>query len=192
MIFGFNTDVQRSDGVHHVQTEDRGTRHPVIESIVYLGGKILGKKRTPYDPATWTKAQIEEAVRLQHKELTEAVRSGTWVAPSSATADGTNGASSTFSIELVNPTSFHQGEFFRFQILVAASAGRPGNGSSALETRWLVDGMISDQQRLDADADGRAELWVPAPELNQSAVLIVKAQAAGASGLARFVISPRL
>ena len=78
MIFGFNTDVPGKDGVYHVQTEDRGARNPVVESIVYVGGKIMGRRRTPYVVAEVTQARIEKMVRRQHKELVEAIRAGTW------------------------------------------------------------------------------------------------------------------
>jgi len=54
MIFGFNTDVTGRDGVYHVQTEDRGTKNPVVESVVYVGGKIIAKRRTSYSPAEAT------------------------------------------------------------------------------------------------------------------------------------------
>src|SRR3990167_6424881 len=69
MIFGFNTDVTGKDAVYHVQTEDRGVRNPVVDSIIYVGGKIVDRRRTPYVPAEATQAQIEEMVRQQHKQL---------------------------------------------------------------------------------------------------------------------------
>src|SRR5262245_29991046 len=85
MIFGFNTDVAGKDGSYHVQTEDRGAKHPVIDSIIYMGGgKIVDRRRTEYDPAQVTPKQIEEMVRKQHKELVDAIRSGAYVRPPSA------------------------------------------------------------------------------------------------------------
>lgn len=197
MIFGFNTDVQGKDGVYHVQTEDRGSRHPVVESIVYEGGKILGKKRTAYDPSAWSKGQIEDAVRQQHKELTEAVRNGSWK-PSSA-GDGTGvtasaapeltGSGAGLHVSLSNPSSFHQGEYFRFQLRVNRGSSQLDTGQVVLETRWLVDGECSDQQRVVADADGSAEIWVPAPEFNQSGNLVVKATGSKGSALSKFAIT---
>ena len=84
MIFGFNTDVAGKDGSYHVQTEDRGVKHPVIDSIVYMGGgKIVDRRRTEYDPAQVTPKQIEDMVRRQHKELVEAIRTGNYVRPAS-------------------------------------------------------------------------------------------------------------
>ena len=49
MITGFNTDVEYNGRIYHVQTEDRGSSNPVIESLVYAGGEVLASVRTPYD-----------------------------------------------------------------------------------------------------------------------------------------------
>ena len=54
MIFGFNTDVTGKDAVYHVQTEDRGAKHPVIDSIIYVSGRIVDRRQTPYVPGEVT------------------------------------------------------------------------------------------------------------------------------------------
>ena len=76
MIFGFNTDVSGKDAVYHVQTEDRGVKNPVIDSIVYVGGEIVDRVRTPYVPQETDQAEIEAMVRNQHRQLVESIRSG--------------------------------------------------------------------------------------------------------------------
>jgi hypothetical protein len=196
MIFGFNTDVQGQDGVYHVQTEDRGARNPVVESIVYVGGKILGKKRTPYDVAAWSKEQIEEAVRQQHKEMTEAVRNGSWashVAPAAAAhgeLEPHAAADGGTRITLANPGQFHQGEYFRFHLALSGTPGNGGLGNVPLAVRWLVDGVVSEEQNLATREDGSAEVWVPAPELTQAAALVIRAGAPEAATFAKFSISP--
>ena len=48
VITGFNTDVKYRGVVYHVQTEDKGTSNPVIETLIYRGGEILGSRRLPY------------------------------------------------------------------------------------------------------------------------------------------------
>ena len=50
MIFGFDTNVPGKSAVYHVQTEDRGVENPVIESIIYIGDRIVDQVRTPYIP----------------------------------------------------------------------------------------------------------------------------------------------
>jgi non-ribosomal peptide synthetase component F len=48
VITGFNTDVKYRGVVYHVQTEDKVTTNPLIETLVYKGGEILGSRRLPY------------------------------------------------------------------------------------------------------------------------------------------------
>ena len=48
VITGFNTDVKYRGTVYHVQTEDKGAANPLVETLVYRGGEILGSRRLPY------------------------------------------------------------------------------------------------------------------------------------------------
>lgn len=48
MITGYNTDVKHNGRVFHVQTEDKGTSNPFIETLIYVGGQVLAAKRTGY------------------------------------------------------------------------------------------------------------------------------------------------
>ncbi|MSO19039.1 MAG: hypothetical protein EXQ56_01015 [Acidobacteria bacterium] len=208
MIFGFNTDVQGKDALYHVQTEDRGHKNPVVESIIYVGGKILGKSRTLYDPATSSKEQIEEAVRHQHKELTEAVRNGTWLptpqpvpaAPPSLASDsvasaamgGNGSAISTpvYLIEMTNANEFQQGEYFRFQFAFRERDSNFPASDLALDIRWIVDGQVIDQQTLNSRRDGGAEIWVSSPEISQAGMLIIRAKGPQGKQFAKFNIQP--
>lgn len=80
MITGFNTDIRHGDRVFHVQTEDRGTANPIVESLVYVGGQILLSKRSPYSDLVIDGKPDEKAVRqlmdLQHRRIIEAIRRG--------------------------------------------------------------------------------------------------------------------
>ena len=80
MITGFNTDIRHGDRVFHVQTEDRGTANPIVESLVYVGGQILLSKRSPYSDLVIEGKPDEKAVRqlmdLQHRRIIEAIRRG--------------------------------------------------------------------------------------------------------------------
>ena len=80
MITGFNTDIKHGEKVFHVQTEDRGTGNPVVESLVYVGGEILLSKKSPYpehikDSQVDEKA-VKEMMDLQHRRIIEAIRRG--------------------------------------------------------------------------------------------------------------------
>jgi hypothetical protein len=79
MITGFNTDVQHGGRVYHVQTEDRGHEHPFFESLVYVGGTIVAKKRTPYGEQIdqgATEEAIAQLLRRQHQVVIAAIKAG--------------------------------------------------------------------------------------------------------------------
>lgn len=78
MITGFNTDVKYRGLVYHVQTEDKGSANPIIETLIYKGGEILGSRRLPYkdlvkgdDEPTITKMMED-----QHKAMILEVKRG--------------------------------------------------------------------------------------------------------------------
>jgi len=78
MITGFNTDVKYRGVVYHVQTEDKGTANPLIETLIYKGGEILGSRRLPY--ANLARRGDEPAITKlmedQHKALILEVKRG--------------------------------------------------------------------------------------------------------------------
>ncbi len=79
MITGFNTDVEHEGRIYHIQTEDKGSGNPVIESLVYLGGEILASRRASYaDLAARgaTAAELSERLEAQHRRMVLDVRQG--------------------------------------------------------------------------------------------------------------------
>jgi len=77
VITGYNTDVKHRDRVFHIQTEDRGDRQPYVESFVYVGGEILGGKRTLYPEALrdgGDERAVRELMEQQHRSLIAAIR----------------------------------------------------------------------------------------------------------------------
>lgn len=79
MITGFNTDVKYQGVVYHVQTEDKGPINPMIETLIYKGGEILGSRRLPY--ADLLKGEDDEALiskmmEDQHKGVMLDVKRG--------------------------------------------------------------------------------------------------------------------
>ena len=79
MITGYNTDVSHSDVVFHVQTEDKGVNIGSIESLVYVGGQILGKRRTSYKNVIERgegKKAIVDLMDRQHRLMIAEIRNG--------------------------------------------------------------------------------------------------------------------
>ncbi|MFZ2493341.1 MAG: hypothetical protein WA208_17820 [Thermoanaerobaculia bacterium] len=93
MITGFNTDIRHNDKIYHVQTEDKGTQNPYIESLVYVGGEILASKKTSY--AEQVRAGIDEKwvgslMEQQHRTMIAAIKRGRLDGPADATKAGTS------------------------------------------------------------------------------------------------------
>lgn len=79
MITGYNTDVRHQEAVFHVQTEDKGTENPFIESLVYVGGQVLAAKRASYaDLLTSGQGQrsVVELMERQHRTVIAAIKNG--------------------------------------------------------------------------------------------------------------------
>ena len=80
MITGFNTDIEFDGKVFHIQTEDRGLNHPVIESLVYVGGEILSSRDTCYadllESGDYTENDIQQRMKAQHTELIREIQTG--------------------------------------------------------------------------------------------------------------------
>ena len=79
MVTGHNTDVQHDGKVYHVQTEDKGTDNPIIETLIYCGGEILAARQTSY--ADIIKNGIDEnaiagRIEEQHNQLIRDVKDG--------------------------------------------------------------------------------------------------------------------
>ncbi len=79
VITGFNTDVKHKGLVYHVQTEDKGSVNPLIETLIYKGGEILASRRLPYAELvhdTNTEAAISRLMEEQHKAMILEVKRG--------------------------------------------------------------------------------------------------------------------
>lgn len=79
MITGFNTDVKYQGVVYHVQTEDKGPVNPMIETLIYIGGEILGSRRLPYSDLLKgdnDEALIAKMMEDQHTGVMQEVRRG--------------------------------------------------------------------------------------------------------------------
>jgi hypothetical protein len=79
MITGFNTDVPYMGEVYHVQTEDKGKDNPIVESLIYKGGEILGARRTAYQKFLrngYDEKTVIKFMEDQHRSVIEEVKRG--------------------------------------------------------------------------------------------------------------------
>ena len=79
MITGHNTDVRYGDVVLHVQTEDKGTSNPLIESLIYYGGQVVVAKRGSYAELLEGGKGDDDIMALmdhQHRTMIKAIQAG--------------------------------------------------------------------------------------------------------------------
>jgi hypothetical protein len=79
VLTGFNTDIDFEGVTYHVQTEDRGSTNPLIESLVYVKGEILATRRTEYSNLLEAGAEmpaIQILMERQHRNIIDAIRTG--------------------------------------------------------------------------------------------------------------------
>jgi hypothetical protein len=79
MITGHNTDITYNGVVYHVQTEDKGSSNPVIETLVYKGGEILDARRTSYIHLLregYAEEKIISMIEEQHRIMITEIKDG--------------------------------------------------------------------------------------------------------------------
>ncbi len=79
MITGFNTDVPYKGEIFHVQTEDKGKDNPMVESLIYKGGEILGARRTAYSKFLkngYDEKTVIKFMEDQHRRTIEEIKRG--------------------------------------------------------------------------------------------------------------------
>ena len=79
MITGHNSDVEHDGRIYHVQTEDKGTANPIIETLIYCGGEILAARQSSYADLLkegGDENAIAERIETQHNQLINDVHAG--------------------------------------------------------------------------------------------------------------------
>ena len=79
MITGHNTEIEHAGRLYHVQTEDKGRKNPVIETLIYAKGEIIEAIRTSYadlagDP--FDEMAVMRRVEWQHRRCLREIKSG--------------------------------------------------------------------------------------------------------------------
>jgi len=79
MNFGHNQNVNYNGQMYHVQTEDGGKNNPVITTLVFKDGIVLGSRRTSY--ADILKSDeldkvVREVMREQHSSVIKDLMAG--------------------------------------------------------------------------------------------------------------------
>jgi hypothetical protein len=130
MLFGHNSNVSVAGKTFHVQTEDRGAAHALIDTAVYFHGRVLHRRTNNYADLLPLDADREQALKQrvdeQHRGVIDEIRSGKLKlvasenekpAAAKPTA-GAQGASNNLHMELLNARTWLTGKRALLQIAV--------------------------------------------------------------------------
>ncbi|HKN48236.1 MAG TPA: hypothetical protein VJ144_09715 [Candidatus Polarisedimenticolia bacterium] len=197
MVTGFNTDVKHQGRVYHVQTEDKGSDNPVIETLIYLGGEILAARRSSYADLLAKGAgdkEVSERIESQHNRMILDIREGKYEEKrphsfgegiiSNKSFDevvldwlAAQASGERINLHVVSADGFVEGETARMELLVSRAAGGEGIAGAKVKVKFIstvekprvvIDGMT--------DGDGVVKLTCPLPALKEgTAALIIQA-----------------
>jgi hypothetical protein len=201
MSSGFNTDIKVGEHVFHVQTEDRGPAHPVIDTVVYHTGRILHRKSSNYGAVDGKSAEsvptadeIRKKVEDQHRAVIESVRSGALEGELAAANLGAQTAArdaANIQIQLLNPGSWLSAGKVSLELEVSRKTDKqpqPGAQVDATIEGALRDGKHSAQ----SDELGRVKIQFPLPPLGKGDLaLVIQAKADAGQDEIRFSMRTR-
>jgi hypothetical protein len=179
MVFGHNSNVTVGVINYHVQTEDRGTSHAVIDTMVYQGGRVLHRRANSYAdllPLDAHREQVlKDRVSTQHFAVLEELRSGSLKLaqhtapaappkPSSGVEAAASDASDFLRLELLNAKSWLAAK--RATLQISVSQKNTGQGVSGAHVIARIDGAAEPAQFATATGlDGKAQLAFDMPRL---------------------------
>ena len=212
MNFGFNTDIQVGDLVLHVQTEDRGKRNPVLDTTVYVAGRVLHRRKRNYsehlnDPG-FNDEVLGKWLEEQHRTVIEELRSGVLVvslpAPPPAPAAPTPPPAAApvppqahapapkgIQVQLTNPASWLKAGSAMLIIEVHSRLLRQPAEDVQIEVTF--EGAQHPVMFMaTTDRQGRAELSFPMPHLGSGgADLVIRASSPGGEDEIRYSLRAR-
>lgn len=197
MSSGFNTDVRVGDRVFHVQTEDRGPSHPVIDTAIYQQGRVVHRHSTNYEHLTVSVELNDEALRHrvadQHKFIIDELRAGALDAQIDAATKPSHAQpqAEEIVVQLLNPKAWlSAGKVLLDVEIVRKTDQKPQSGA---HVEALIEGSLRDGQHIaTTDEQGRVRIEFPLPQLGKGDLaLVVRAKKDAAKHEIRFTMRSR-
>jgi hypothetical protein len=196
MSSGFNTDVKVGEHVFHVQTEDRGPNHPIIDTVVYQNGRILHRRALNYEQraeaALFSAEELRRRVEEQHRSVIEALRSGALDAEIASAEAATQATRpSGIQVQLLNPGSWLSAGKVSLELEVSRKADRQPQAGAAV--RAVIEGALAEGTHSGtSDDQGRVRIQFPLPPLGRGDLaLVIQAQANAWKDEIRFAMRTR-
>jgi hypothetical protein len=197
MNLGHNSIVQVGGMAYHVQTEDRGSIHPFIDTTVYSGGRVVHRRTTSYNDLLKTDGDrqglLQKRVEDQHRAVIDEIRAGVLQFPPSLAAvqhsAGVGQPSDTVPapslddivVTLINASSWIHGGHAHLQITVRARQTSQPKAGAAI--RVTLEGALSPTQfDVSTGAQGYVEVKFALPKISsEGATLVIHASSGSAT-----------
>ncbi len=194
MSSGFNTDIRVGDQVFHVQTEDRGPSHLVIDTAVYQNGRVLHRRSSNYGEFAaspeFSADGVRQRVEEQHRSVIEEIRSGGLFAAvpgTPAKVEESNG----IEVQLLNPKSWLSAGKVSLELEILRRGDRQPQAGAQVEA--AIEGAIGNHRHSGtSDDQGRVRIQFPLPPLGKGDLaLIILARKDGSKDEVRFAMRSR-
>jgi hypothetical protein len=194
MSSGYNTDVRVGDHVFHVQTEDRGPNHPVIDTAIYLQGRVIHRYCTSYDhlknSTEFNDDVLHKRVAEQHRQVMDELRSGSLTAEIALATEPLmpNGA---IQIRLLNPKSWLSAGNVSLDVETVRRSDQQPQAGVWVEAS--IEGALRDgPSAATSDQQGRVRIEFPLPPLGKGDLaLVIRAKTDQAKDEIRFLMRSR-
>lgn len=211
MVFGHNTNIKMGAVTFHVQTEDRGEAHALLDTTVYFHGRVLHRRTNNYYDLMPLDEDRQQALKLrldeQHRTVLDEIRSGALQlavpplpeipksapVPSKPTEERKKDAEPTVKeprrllLELLNAKTWLSGKQAKLEVLVREEGGQP---AADVRVSVEIEG-VADNPAYNGEtgSDGQAQIAFEMPRIMGSeAAIIVRAEDRSGSGLLRFAL----
>ena len=211
MVFGHNSNLKLGSNTFHVQTEDRGATHAMIDTTVYYQGRVLHRRTNNYHDLLPMNEENQQKLKVrvdeQHRTVLDAIRSGELhmaiPQPTSASANAAAGNSNQASsasekppapvvqpppklvLELLNARSWLVGKQATLHLVVKEEGG--ANIAGAIVTAEIEGSAGHPPFSSHTGDGGQATILFEMPKLTGAeAALVIRAEANQATALLRF------
>ena len=182
MSSGFNTEVRVGDQVFHVQTEDRGPAHPILDAMVYHNGMVLYRRSSNYAALAaspdFTPEKLRQNVEAHHRAVVDDLRSGALAGEIGAAvhaqiqAREKASAAKGIQVQLLNPTSWLKAGAVSLDISTLRRADKRPIGGVQVEA--TIEGAPETSRHAGTtDNQGRARIEFPLPPLGKGDLALV-------------------
>jgi hypothetical protein len=190
MSSGYNTDVRVGDQVFHVQTEDRGPSHPVIDTAIYLEGRVVHRYSTSYEHLQFSYDALHKRVAEQHRYVMDRLRAGALSAEIARAIEPMPPAGA-IQVRLLNPKSWLSAGHVSLDVeILRRSDHQPQPG---VQVEASIEGALRDGPRAaSSDQHGRVRIEFPLPPLGKGDLaLVIRAKTDAAKDEIRFSMRSR-